>query len=384
MDVLSKDDLLELMNECGGVRVSIYMPTHRLKNLLDKAEDQLTADGLRAPEAQEMLEPARALLADGYFWQHQSDGLALFISPDTLRYYRAPLVFGSLVTVGDRLHLKWLLSLLTGDGRFYVLALSQGEVRLLHGTRYSVSAVNLESVPSSLAEALKWDDLERQTQLHTSTATPRGESALSAARGGRPAIFHGHGVDSAEEHKEHILRYFRQVNAGLHEILAGERAPLILAAVDYLRSIYAQANTYTHLLEAGIPGNPEGLSDKALHDRAWAIVEPVFAQERERAIERYRQLAGAESEKASNDLSHVVLAAYFGRVETLFVALGVQVWGVFDPDARKVQVHAEPMPGDEDLLDLAAVHTLLHGGIAYAVEPAQVPNGSVLAAVFRY
>ena len=38
----------------------------------------------------------------------------------------------------------------------------------------------------------------------------------------------------------------------------------------------------------------------------------------------------------------------------------------------------------EDLLDLAAVQTLLHGGTIYAVEPEQVPGGGPLAALFRY
>jgi hypothetical protein len=40
--------------------------------------------------------------------------------------------------------------------------------------------------------------------------------------------------------------------------------------------------------------------------------------------------------------------------------------------------------GNEDLLDASDVHTLLNGGTVYAVEPEQVPGGSLLAAIFRY
>jgi hypothetical protein len=47
-------------------------------------------------------------------------------------------------------------------------------------------------------------------------------------------------------------------------------------------------------------------------------------------------------------------------------------------------VHAEAEPGDEDLLDLAAVHTFLNGGMVYAVEPEQMPSYATLAALFRY
>jgi len=47
-------------------------------------------------------------------------------------------------------------------------------------------------------------------------------------------------------------------------------------------------------------------------------------------------------------------------------------------------LHEEAKPGDEDLLDLAAVQTLLNGGTVYAVELEKVPDGASLAAVFRY
>lgn len=395
MNILNEDELRMLAEECERGCVSIYLPTHRagkeaegdsisLKNLLDEAEERLIARGLGPPEVQDLLEPARTLVVDDLFWQHQSDGLALFISPGFLRYYRLPLPFEELVVVGDRFHLKPLLSLFSADGRFYILALSQDEVRLLQGSRYSVGEINLEEAPSRLAEALKWDEMERQTQFHTTTATPQGRSAPRGARGGRPAVFHGHGVESGADHKEHVLRYFQRVDEGVREILGGERAPLVLAAVDYLHPIYEQANDYPRLLEEGIVGNPENLSAGELHERAWAIVEPIFARDREEAAEGYRQLAGEGSDRASGSVEEIVPAAAFGRVDTLFVALGVHVWGAFDPDENAVAVHEEAEPGDADLLDLAAVHTLLNSGTTYAVDADQVPGESPAAALFRY
>jgi hypothetical protein len=36
------------------------------------------------------------------------------------------------------------------------------------------------------------------------------------------------------------------------------------------------------------------------------------------------------------------------------------------------------------LLDLAAAHTLLNGGIVYAVEPEAVPDESPIAGILRY
>jgi hypothetical protein len=315
-------------------------------------------------------------LSDGFFWQHQSDGLAVFLSRELCRSYRLPIDFEVLVVVAERFHIKPLLPLLSGDGQFYVLALSQDEVRLLQGTRYSVSEVDLRDLPESLAEALRWDDPERQLQFHTSTRAP-------SSRGKRPAAFHGHGV-GANDAKENILRYFHRIDHALRDLLRDERAPLVLAGVDYLLPIYGEASTYPHLLRQGVEGSPESLSAKELHERAWAIVHPLFRAAQNEAAARYSQLAGAGSGQTCNDLRKGVPAAYQGRVETLFVALGVQRWGCFDPDTNVTQLHEEVQAGDEDLLDFAAIHTLLNGGTVYAVDLDKVPGRSLLAAVLRF
>jgi hypothetical protein len=68
----------------------------------------------------------------------------------------------------------------------------------------------------------------------------------------------------------------------------------------------------------------------------------------------------------------------------LFVAVGVQQWGSFNPETSTIDLHPEAQPGDEDLLNAAAIQTLLNGGTVYAVEPEKVPDEAPLAAVFRY
>ncbi len=292
------------------------------------------------------------------------------------RYYRLPLNFDALVVVTNRFHIKPLLPLFSSDGQFYVLALSQNEVRLLQGTRYSVSEVNLERVPTSLTEALRYDDPEKRRQFHTSTRTP-------GSRGERPATFHGHGAGSNDA-KSNLLRYFHQVDEGLQELLRHEQAPLVLAGVDYLLPIYQEANTYPHLVEGGVEGNPEELNVEELHKYAWAIVRPLFLAAQKEAAARYNKLAGVGSEQVSNDLKDIIPAAHQGRVETLFVAVGIQRWGSFSLDTNIVQLHKEAKPSNEDLLDLAAVQTLLNGGTVHVVEPEEMPDETSLAAIFRY
>jgi hypothetical protein len=373
-----------LMESCGGDCVSIYMPTHRagseiqqgrirLKNLLSQAEDLLTERGLRKPEIDEVLGPARMMTKYHEFWIHQSDGLAAFLSGGDFHYYRVPLEFQELVVVSDRFHLKPLIPLITEDGRFYILALSQNEIRLLEGTRCSINEVEIEGIPPSLEDALRWDDPEKSLQWHSKTT--------SVGRGRRPAIFHGHGA-SADDPKDYFRRYFLKIDEGLAELLSEERAPLVLAGVDYELAIYRDVTSYPYVLERDLKGNPEMLSAAELHEQAWSIVEPCFVAARREAMAQYAVMV--ERDLASDKIEEVVPAAFNGRVDKAFVALQTQQWGAFDPQSNTVHLTGEVGSGGEDLLDFVAVHTLLNGGAVYTVERDEVPGEGPVAAIFRY
>jgi hypothetical protein len=387
MDLVTRDDLRTLVEMAGEPCVSIYLPTHRVgretqqdpirfKNLLEQARGQLRASGVDALAVRELLAPAEKLLPNGPFWQHQSHGLAIFMAPGAFYRYRLPLDFEPLVLVGDRFHIKPLLPVFSANEPFYILALSQGELCLFQGTSYTVSEIDLEQVPGDLAEALRYDDPEKQLQFHTGTRPPGGVGA-------RPATFHGQGV-SDDDQKTNLLRYFQKVDQGVHVLLRDEHAPLVLAGVEYLLPIYREANTYPYLVDEGILGNPETLSAAELHRQAREIVRPSFEVEEREARSQYKALAGAEDKRASSDPATVVAAAHYGRVDTLFVGLGCHLWGTFDKRSNTVQVHDERQTGDVDLLDLAAEQVILHDGTVYVSEPAAALAQRCVAAVLRY
>ena len=191
MDVLTQEVLKTLTEAEGEWCVSIFMPTVRagaevqqnpirLKNLLRTAEEQLKGVKLRAPDIDALLAPAQALLNDADLWRNIADGLAIFTGPDHFSMYRLPVNFEELVVVRQRFHIKPMLSLLSGDGLFYVLALSQDQIRLLECSRDSIDKIDLAGVPESLASALQYD--QPQKMLRTASSS-----------GG--AVFGGGGAD---------------------------------------------------------------------------------------------------------------------------------------------------------------------------------------------
>ena len=395
MALLTKAELKTLLNQHIEPCISIYMHAHiagpeirqdpiRLKNRLSEARERLVELGWRDTDAEQLLQPAYELLDREYFWRHQREGLAVFIAPEFFQYYRLPLEFNEITVVGDRFHLKPIMPLLSGDGQFYLLAFSQNQVRLFRGSRYSISEIDVEDMPNSLAEALRYDDPEEQLRFHSSSqggnVVAGHGSGVSNPRGNAP-MYHGHGVGTTDA-KENILRFCQKIDSELHSFLADEEAPLVLAAVDYLMPIYREANSYSHLLEEGVPGNPDLTKPEDLHADVWKIVEPHFRQSQQAAHETYKEMAGTG--QASSNLQEVVPAAYDRRVDTLFINLDAHQWGQFDIETHQIKLHEEARPADSDLLDFAAVQTFVNGGKVFAVEKDELPEPEPLAAIFRY
>ncbi len=385
MKLLDMGDLKQLVARPESLCVSIYMPTERagkevsqnairFKNMLRTAEKQLRAYGMSENEVNAFLAPAAKLLNSNKFWQYQSDGLAAFICPDDFKYFRLPHRFKELSVATKRFHIKPLLSVVGLEGRYYVLALSQNNVRLFQATRQGIGEVELKDAPKSLAEALQHEFPEKQLQFHTEG--PRRS-------GMRDAVFFGTG-DADPNVKNAIHRYFQAVDKGVYALLKEESAPLVLAAVDYLVAIYKKASRCSTITEQAIKGNPDELSADDLNKRAWKIIQPYVRRAEEDAAAKYKSLAGAEGKQATNKLPDVVRAAYHGRLESLFVPVGVQQWGTYDPETDDVTIHDKEHPGDQDLLDLAAVHCLSNKGTVFAVEPQRMPDKSPAAAILRY
>jgi hypothetical protein len=391
MDLFNRDELSALANLNADVCVSIYFPTERvetaqaqnpirLKNLLKQVRATLRDRGMREREIDAFLKPASDYIEDAPFWVHQSDGLAMFISKDDFYYWRLPLRFEEMCYVGERFHLKPLFPMIAANNRFYVLALAKNSVKLLQATHFAMNEVESSEIPASITDALPFDELEKQLQHHMGSRAGRDRS---------DAIYHGHGGGGADDVRSRpqdvLRRFFREIDHGLSETLHGETAPLILAGVEHYLPIYRSVNTYGNLISSQIVGgNVERTHHKDLHAKAWEIMEPHFMQSQEKAIESFRNGMGNNGSLTSSDLSEIIPAAVYGRIDTLFVPIGEHLWGRYDSEEQDVSFHESYEAGDDDLLDLAAVHTYLNSGTVHALRRENMPVPSPLAATFRY
>lgn len=385
MTRFTKAELTTLTSNQKPPCVSIYIPTHqkgaetqqdpiRLKNQLFEAERKLSERELSQNDIADLLKPASELISNQAFWQNQDKGLALFINPGQFRYYKTPTSFNELVVVGEEFHMKPLLSLLTNDSQFYVLAASQNKVALYQATRDSVQTVDLGEAPLDIKTALQYDDPEESIQGH-STSRNSGKGS------GAQLQYNGQGSGKDSENTD-ILRFFHLVADGVQNAIAGQQAPLVFMGVDFLFPLYQQANDYPYLMEEAVAYQPDRLSPEEIRDRAFALVKPKFQEDRKAVSEQYGSLRN--NNQATSDLPMILDAAHNGQIDTLIVASNTQKWGSFDETSRQANLHSEQTADSRDLIDLAASKAMATDAKVYIVDREEVPEKADAAATLRY
>jgi hypothetical protein len=226
----------------------------------------------------------------------------------------------------------------------------------------------------SIDDLKQYDAVEEHLQGHTMDMTARGRTNVK---------FHGQGnIADRAKYKAEVERYVQIVGRKLDKHLNGEKAPLVVAAVEYEQAFYRQAASYQNILEHGIDGNPDGWDEGQIHEAAWEIVEPYFAERRRVSLTHFGDLSNTG--KTSEAIEEILPAALNGRVRTMYLRTDVPVWGTFNPETGDVEVHESRQPGDSDLLDLATVYVLQNRGFLYALHSEDMPSDKPQAAMFRY
>lgn len=346
------------LDKIDGPCVSVYLPTHstsdgskqdslRLRGLLASVREEMEASGERSATVDAFLEPLDALVDDRQFWRYQSAGLALFRAADFTAAYRLPLDVVEQAHFGDTFRVAQLAPLMSGDGTFFVLSLSQNDVQLFEATRDRIVPLELEDVPGSKDEALAYEDPERQLQ------------ARSAGTGA--TMYHGHGAGD-EVDKAAVERFIQAVVPGIDKRLRDAKArPLVVASVAYYLPMLKAASDHPLILDDMIEGSPDRRSPEDLHRDAWPLVEPVLAQEADAQLAAYRELTGTG--KTSTDAEDIATRAEEGAIAQLFVSPGHH---------------------DDPRVDRAVFATLRTGGGVLSVAEPLEDSDAPMAALFRY
>lgn len=316
MDQLTRDQLISLADTQGECLVSMYMPMIRagrevqqnrirFKNQLTAAEQSIEAGGGCPDSIRKQLDLLAQWEGEDDRWQHQADGLAVFLDGEKVRSWRLPADFPAVSHVSERFYLAPLCRLLQNNSRFYVIAVSKDHVSLYSASQWGISEVRDANLPDDLRSALNIDEYVSTLQHH------------STSRGGE-ALFHGQGgADPDNEKQDEIKQYFHRVDTALTRYLNRSPAPLVFAGVEYLFPLFQQTCEYGDLLDTAVVGSAERMDEKQLQQEAWKIVSQRYDQQRGQVLERFG--AAASSDLAVDDPREVLAAAGQGAVDTLLI-----------------------------------------------------------------
>jgi hypothetical protein len=188
--------------------------------------------------------------------------------------------------------------------------------------------------------------------------------------GSMPGVMFGTSADR-ERQDQYLTHFFKEVDKGLHSILADETEPLMLAGVEYEIALYRKVNTNPRLMEHSVQGSPDGVSRTELHERALEIVKRTFPAPLRKVINQFEKYRG--SNRVSFSLTEILTNAYAGRILGLLLRKDAERRGIWNEAS-----------GEEDLLNLAALQTLLHRGQAFALKGCGLVDGNDAAAILRF
>lgn len=341
--------------------------------LLRTVQERLGTHGWRGPAAEMLLAPVRDWIGDTEIWRGRHGSIVLYRTADEFSAYQVPLTLSERAVVASQFFIKPLLPLLTWARPFYILAVSQHEVRLLNCSYDAWNEMPVEGMPRNLDEALRGEEVEKQHPVRM---------AEPAAGSGRPmAIRYGMGSPQ-QERKARAERYLRLVDAALHHALHDTRAPLVFAGVESMFAVFRQLTTSTQLMPLALKGNPDRMHAATLHERAREMLHSYFEQPKCDALARYRELEGLG--RTFSDTESILHAAQQGRVESLFVNEGMEEWGGYDAQTGEVVLRPNHLTDGAEMSNLAAILTLRHGGMAFVPAAGEMPTQTAMAAVLRY
>ncbi len=311
------------------------------------------------------------------FWQNQQNGLALVVSDSgEATAFKTPFPMEEFVWVGKRPRLGRLMPLVD-DLRFYILALDLNELRLFEATRWDVHEIELEHGPTSLDEAMKYDDPEKSLQHHSAGSSPGGEGKLDS-------IHHGQGGANDSAKTKNVRRYMEMVDKSLADNFPDHTTPLVLFGPDSEVGHFREICSYPHLHEDDIRFNPSNQSDEELNNRMLNWVGEQAKADAAGALETLQsQIA---QNLGSSDFDEVIKSAFTGRVETLFVKKGATRYGTYDEERHAVSSHANATPeaDDDELIEAAVMRTAAAGGRVRYLGDDELPKGADIAAIYRY
>lgn len=392
--MISRADLDTLMRYRARLCATITMPAEppglalrrdsiRLDKLIGECESRFAALGFDRAAILPVLDPARALVGDDAFWASGRRGLALFLAHGFTRVVDLPRPVEELATIGEHFRITPLLPFV-GERKtaFYLLTVTAARAALFRADSEGMEAEEAD-LPQGVQSIAGATDYQQTAHSNPVSGVRGGRAGVGGSPSAVPAE-QSLGSSPEDLRKDQLLRYLGKLGSEVKARIGHVQVPVVLAAGPEIAGNFRKQSGLNNLWHQHLDVNPDALDADELHRRACDLLEGEITDDAWESIDHFNSLFHDSSPRAQTHTDEVVRAARWGRLDTLIVAEGQHVWGRFDEQADRVETHREAQAGDDDLLDFAALQTLLNGGEVKVVDRDHVPGGGSVAAILRY
>lgn len=361
---MNRSDLIQLGAPRTYPAVSILAPTHRhapenrqdpirVRNLLAEAVKVLEAD-LGKREAALVLEQLDLGIAEIDF-EHTLDGVAVYATADEHHTFLLPYTVPERLVIDSSFATRDLVLALNRSYRYLVLVLSEQPTRLFRATLDTLEEVSSHGFPM--------------------------EMELPAGATEEPRDF---GQRASAHRDERHRQFFRQVDAALGDVIAGERLPVIVAGVERYQAFYAEITAHAPLLAGRVEGSHDRTPAHELAKLVLPVAKAHFAAQRAEVLEQLDRSIGQR--RYASGIDEIRTLALAGRGQHLLVEQG------YRQSARIVDEHVVPLDepdavGEDvvaDVVDEVIETVLAQGGEVTFFDDGVLEAHGRIALITRY
>ncbi|HLK19555.1 MAG TPA: hypothetical protein VKT81_11380 [Bryobacteraceae bacterium] len=379
LESVQLEKLQELILHTGPC-VTLLLPPYRpgergkpgaalLKSDIQEVKQRLVERKIPDSVITNLLEPLQQLVEDPEMSGGSHWGRVVYRSPDVLRQFAITGSEEPCVKVGGYFHIRPILTELHLPPVFFLLRLSKRDVEVFRCAGLRAAPVQLpRGIPATLEEALAFKQPDHDLE---------NRSSAGPSSGSMHGVRFGTGSGKETQHA-YLADFYKSVGRGLHELLGASGAPVVLAGVDEDTALYRAINRAPSLLAATISGSTTGPVEKTILAQAYSIVRSDCIDRAIRILRESKERLAPT--RYASDPHKILRAAVEGRIAHLYIDEAARLSGIFEGTKRAGRWNW----GEEDLLNVAAVETILHSGKAFSIPAGRIPDGSAIAAELRF
>ena len=368
------EELLTMQKEKGKICISIIVPTHRLspERRVDKLEVDRAIENARQflqskyaePDIKPLLQSLNELYKEIDF-THNSEGLGLYVSPNLRLAIHYAFPVEEKIMVGDNFELRDLLYKVNYAHPYFVLLLTEKEIRLFGGRWDDLFEINDNNFPKEYHEEYIYNQPSR----------------------GTPDAGYAH-VRNFEKDKSALEEirfkdFFRHADELLNTYLLGD-TPLVLLGTEKVLAWFENISVHKKHFANKIAGSYNYYNLTQLAEIAWPAMRMHLDNESVQLIKEFTEKIGEHH--GISGIQEVWHAAKEGRAFKLLVEKDFRMSGFVDEDANHLYLQPPKISHKilADAVDDIIEMVLEKNGHVYFTDNGMLNEYQHIALITRY